>query len=59
MEKCGGPFEAFNVLNQMGKYKVNFLMFGSMVSTHLGCTQTFQFNEYACYFDIDGALLVK
>ena len=34
-------------------------MFGSMVSTHLGCTQTFQFYKYAKYFDIDGALLVK
>ncbi len=30
-----------------------------MVSTHLGCTQTFQFYQYAKYFDIDGALLVK
>ena len=34
-------------------------MFGSMVSTHLGCTQTFQFYQFAKYFDIDGALLVK
>jgi hypothetical protein len=34
-------------------------MFGSMVSTHLGCTQTFQFFNFATYFDIDGALLTS
>lgn len=43
----------------METQKVNYIMFGSMVSTHLGCTQTFQFYEFAQYFDIDGALLVK
>jgi len=59
MEKCGGPFEALKILKLMYSIKVSFLMFGSMVSTHLGCTQTYQFHEYAQYFDIDGALLVK
>lgn len=34
-------------------------MFGSMVSTNLGCAQTFQFYRCATYFDIDGGLLVK
>jgi hypothetical protein len=29
-----------------------------MVSTHLGCTQVYQFHPLAQYFDIDGALLV-
>jgi hypothetical protein len=34
-------------------------MFGSMCSTQLGCTQTFQFYPLAQYLDIDGDLLVK
>ena len=34
-------------------------MFGSMVSTQLGCTQSFQLYPLSNYFDIDGSLLVK
>jgi|694.fasta_scaffold57895_5 hypothetical protein len=34
-------------------------MFGSMCSTKLGSTQTFQFWPLAHYLDIDGSLLVK
>lgn len=35
------------------------MMFGTMVSTNLGCTQTFQLSPFAAYLDIDGSLLVK
>jgi len=34
-------------------------MFGSMVSTQIACSQTFQLHPLATYFDVDGALLVK
>jgi hypothetical protein len=34
-------------------------MFGSMCSTQLGCTQTFQYYPLAEYLDVDGALLIK
>lgn len=34
-------------------------MFGTMVSTQLGCTQTFQFYPLAHFLDVDGALLTK
>ncbi len=33
-------------------------MFGSMVSSQLGCTQVYEFRQFGQYFDIDGALLV-
>lgn len=34
-------------------------MFGSMCSTQLGCTQTYQFHPLAKFLDVDGALLTK
>lgn len=46
-------------MREVQKRKIEYFMFGSMVSTHLGCTQTFQFHKYSKYFDIDGALLLK
>ena len=45
MEKCGGPINASHILKAIFfKPEIEYLMFGSMVSTHLGCTQTFQFH---------------
>ena len=35
------------------------VMFGIMVTTKLGCAQTFQLHPLARYMDIDGDLLVK
>ena len=34
-------------------------MYGSMVSTQLGCTQTYMLAPLCTYMDIDGSLLVK
>jgi L-alanine-DL-glutamate epimerase-like enolase superfamily enzyme len=58
LEKTGGPFAA---LSAALKAKANGLevMFGTMCSTQLGCTQTFQFHPLAEFMDIDGALLIK
>lgn len=34
-------------------------MLGSMVSTHLGCTQTYSLHPLTQFLDVDGALLVR
>jgi hypothetical protein len=58
MEKTGGPINALRAFIGAKEQKMD-IMFGSMVSTQLGCTQIFQFHPLAQYFDIDGALLVS
>lgn len=57
-EKTGGVFETLKVALDARDQNLE-IMFGSMCSTQLGCTQTYQFWPLACFMDVDGALLTK
>lgn len=57
-EKAGGGINSLRTAIEAKKRGLE-VMLGSMVSTHLGCSQTYGLYPLAQYLDIDGALLVK
>jgi L-alanine-DL-glutamate epimerase-like enolase superfamily enzyme len=57
-EKAGGAINSLRTALEAKELGLE-VMLGSMVSTHLGCTQTFSLHPLTRYLDVDGALLVK
>lgn len=57
-EKAGGPINCLRAAHLVQQNNIE-IMLGSMVSTHLGCTQTYQLKPLARWLDVDGSLLVE
>jgi L-alanine-DL-glutamate epimerase-like enolase superfamily enzyme len=56
-EKAGGPISCIRAAIEAAKFKME-VVFGSMVSTHLGCNQTYCLHPLTKWLDVDGSLLV-
>lgn len=56
-EKAGGPINCIRTALKARSCHLD-IMLGSMVSTHLGCTQTFGLFPLTKWLDVDGSLLV-
>lgn len=56
-EKAGGPISCLRAALEAGKLSMEIVL-GSMVSTHLACTQTYSLHPLTCWLDVDGSLLV-
>lgn len=57
-EKAGGLINSLKAALAAKESKLE-IMLGSMVSTQLGCAQTYALHPLTRYLDIDGSLLVK
>ena len=57
-EKTGGLCNTLKAIDEAQKAGFE-VMLGTMVTTNLGCTQTFQMHPLVRFFDIDGSLLVN
>jgi L-alanine-DL-glutamate epimerase-like enolase superfamily enzyme len=56
-EKAGGPINCVRAALYAKKFNIE-VMLGSMVSTHLGCNQTYCLYPLTQWLDVDGSLLV-
>lgn len=56
IEKAGGLIEALRAV-AVARERKKTVWIGSMISSHLGCTQAYQLYPFAEYGDLDGGWL--